>query len=113
METRKHGNGWETFLQHWGLTVTALFAGIAGWAFLFFLNLSGTFWVVFFALSFALMLSGGALIGYAKFPDCRSGRFFTFGAKSVPAHLIGYYRWGWRVFLLGFILALGLLISRQ
>jgi hypothetical protein len=44
---------------------------------------------------------GGGLIGCAKFPVYRSGRFFTFGAKSIPEHLAGYYSWGWRVFLFG------------
>ena len=113
METRKDGNGWETFLQHWGFSVFPFVVAVLSGAFFFFMNLRGTLWVVFFSLSFALMISGGALIGYAKLPAYRSGGFFTFGSKSVPVHLSGYYRWGWRVFLLGLVVAFGLLLSRS
>ncbi len=55
---------------------------------------------------------GGFLIAYAKLPVYRSGRFFTFGLNSVPEHLRGFYRWGWRVFLFGVVLSLCLLLSK-
>jgi hypothetical protein len=57
------------------------------------------------------MILGGTLIGYAKFPVYRSGRFLTFGFTSVPPRLSRYYRWGWWIFLSGVVLALSLLSS--
>jgi hypothetical protein len=78
----------------------------------FLSQLSGAPWIWFFTASFAFMISGGSLLFYAKLPLYRSGRFFTFGAKSVPQHLAGFYRWGWRVFLFGVVLGLCLLLSR-
>jgi hypothetical protein len=94
------------------MLLTALIAFLASQVLMFFMGLSGTPWIWFFAASFALMIFGGSLIGYAKFPVYRSGRFFTFGVKSVPEHLAGFYRWGWRVFLFGVVLGLCLLLSR-
>jgi hypothetical protein len=65
---------------------------------MFFVRLSGALWIWFFVASIALMSAGGSLIGYAKFRVYRSGQFFSFGIKTVPEHLRGYYCWGWRVF---------------
>lgn len=76
------------------------------------MSLGGTPWIWFFVVSFALMVVGSGLIGYAKFPVYRSGQFFTIGVKSVPEHLACYYRWGWRVFLFGVVLSLCLLLSK-
>ena len=67
----------------------------------FFTELNGLPWISLFHAAFTLLILGGSLIVYAKLPVYHSGRFFTFGIKSVPAHLTGYYRWGWRVFLFG------------
>ncbi len=113
MEHRSKGNGLETFLEHWNFLIIALVAFATSQVFMFFLNLSGMPWIYFFVASFVLLFSGAALIVYAKFPVYRSGRFFTFGVKSVPEHLAGYYRWGWRVFLFGVVLSLCLLLSRR
>lgn len=112
MDRRSHSNGLETFLEHWGLLITIIIAVIAGKALDFFMALSGTRWIWFFVASFALMIVGGGLIAYAKLPAYRSGRFFTFGLKSVPQQLHGFYRWGWRVFLFGVVLGLCLLLSK-
>ena len=79
----------------------------------FFMRLSGALWLWFFLAGFALLVSGGCLIACAKLPVYRSGRFFTFGRKSVPAHLQAVYRWGWRVFLFGVVLSLCLLLSER
>ena len=115
METKGHSDGyqWVKFLEHWGMLLAVLIAVITSQVFLFFMNLSGAPWIYFFIASFVLLFSGAALIVYAKFPVYRSGRFFTFGVKSVPEHLTGYYRWGWRVFLFGVVLSLCLLLSRR
>jgi len=112
MDTHRQSNGWQTFLEHWGLLVTAIVAGVASQVVTFFTELSGALWMWFFAAGFAQLIVGGCLIAYAKFPVYRSGRFFTFGIKSVPEHLRGCYRWGWRTFLFGVVLSLGLLLSR-
>lgn len=112
MDRQSHSNGWETFHEHWGMVITVLVALVAGRALDFFMGLSGTPWICFFVASVALLVVGAALIGYAKLPVYRSGRFFTFGVKSVPDRLHGLYRWGWRVFLFGVVLSLCLLLSR-
>ena len=112
METHKHSNGLWTFFEHWNLAFVAIVAVLVSQVLMFFTNLYGTPWICFFVASFALMILGGALIGYAKFPVYRSGRFFTFGVKSVPEQLRGFYRWGWRVFLFGVVLSLCLFLSR-
>ncbi len=112
MDTHRQSNGLQTFLEHWGFLLTAVVAILASQVLMFFTRLTGAPWIWFFVASFALLIVGGTLIGYAKFPVYRSGRFFTFGVKSVPEHLRGFYRWGWRVFLFGVVLSLCLLLSR-
>ena len=112
MEHRSQNNGLETFLEHWGFLLVVAVAFLASQVLMFFTRLSGTPWIWFFASCFALMIVGGSLIVYAKLPVYRSGRFFPFGIKSVPEHLRGLYRWGWRVFLFGVVLSLCLLLPR-
>jgi hypothetical protein len=112
METQKDSKGWQTFFEHWNIAFIAIVAIAVSQVLMFFTRLSGTPWICFFVASFTLMILGGSLIGYAKFPVYRSGRFFTFGVKSVPEHLRGFYRWGWRAFLFGVVLSLCLFLSR-
>ena len=112
MDCRSKNNGWQTFLEHWGFLLGAVLAGITFEVMEFFVNLSGTPWRSFLTASFVLLFSGAALIFYAKLPFYRSGRFLTFGIKSVPERLTGHYRWGWRVFLFGVVLSLCLLLSK-
>jgi hypothetical protein len=112
METQKDSKGLRTFFEHWNIAFIAVFAVVASQVLEFFSRLCGTPWIYFFVASFSLMILGGALIGYAKFPVYRSGRFFTFGVKSVPEHLRRVYRWGWCVFLFGVMLSLCLFLSR-
>jgi hypothetical protein len=92
MEHRNQSNGLQTFLEHWGLVLTAVIAVLASQVLMFFRRLSGTPWIWFFVASFALMVLGGGLVVYAKLPVYRNGRFFTFGLKSVPEHLLRFYR---------------------
>ena len=112
METQKDSNGLRTFFEHWNIAFIAVVAVLASQVLMFFVNLHGTPWICFFVISFTLMILGGGLIGCAKFPVYRSGKFFTFGIKSVPGHLRRIYRWGWGVFLLGVALSLCLFLSR-
>lgn len=104
------------FLEHWGMFLTTLavvlVASISLSILNFFMRLHGPAWVLFLGVSFAFMLSGSALIVWAKPPAYRSGRFFTFGVKSVPGDLARHYKWGWRLFLFGVALSLGLLLSK-
>lgn len=112
MEYQKRSNGLQTFLEHGGLAFTAIVAFLTMQVFDFLTCLHGTPLVCFCVISFTLLILGGTLIGYAKFPVYRNGRFLTFGLKSVPPHLSGYYRRGWGVFLFGVALTLCLLLSK-
>src|SRR5947209_16947039 len=105
MDYRKRDNGLLTFVEHWNIVIVAVVAVIAFKLLDFFMGLSRAPWLWFFSAAFALTISGGGLITYAKLPVYRSARFFTFGLKSVPAHLQAIYRWGWRVFLFGAVLS--------
>jgi hypothetical protein len=113
MEHRNQSNGLQTFLEHWGILLTVLLAIAFSQVLMYFVNLCGKPWIYFFAASMILLISGATLIVYAKIPVYRNGRFFTFGVKSVPESFVGYYRWGWRVFLFGVVLSLCLLLSKQ
>ncbi len=113
METRKNSNGLETFMEHWGRVVVVIVTLLGLQIFMFFSNLSGTPWICVCVAGFVLQISGAVLILYAKIPVYRSGRYFTFGIKSVPESLAGFYRWGWRLFLFGVVLSLCLLLSGQ
>lgn len=112
MEHRGHSNGLQTFLEHYGSLLTAILAVVCSNIGMFFINLRGERWIYFFLASMVLLICGAALIVYAKMPLYRTGRFFTFGIKSVPKDLIPYYRWGWRVYSFGVVLSLCLLLSR-
>ncbi|HEX3628324.1 MAG TPA: hypothetical protein VH280_23190 [Verrucomicrobiae bacterium] len=112
METHKKTNGLRTFLENFWFLSVAIVALVTSQALEFFKNLSGTPWICFLTASFTLMIFGGGLITCAKLPVYRSGRFFTFGLKSVPKNLQRFYRLGWCVFLFGVFLALGLLLSK-
>ncbi|HVV00376.1 MAG TPA: hypothetical protein VHH88_03375 [Verrucomicrobiae bacterium] len=112
MDNRIKDNGLSTFAEHWGLLIVAVVALLASSALTFFTHLSGAAWVGLLCVAFVLMISGGALITYAKLPVYRSGRFFTFGIKSVPPRLQKLYIWGWRLFLFGVVVSLCLLLLR-
>ena len=113
MEYRRETNGLRTFLEHWGVlsAVFTIIAGVAAYS--FFISLRGEPWIHFFFLSQSLLILGAGLIVHAKVPIYRRGRFFTFGPKSIPKNLAGWYRWGWRLFLFGVALSLCLFLSKQ
>jgi hypothetical protein len=112
MDYRKRDNGWLTFHEHWGFVLVSLSLVVMAQVGDFFLNLNGRPWINVFWVGTVLLVSGAVLIGYAKMPVYRSGRFFTFGVKSLPVEMKVYYRWGWRVFLAGVFLALGLMLAK-
>jgi hypothetical protein len=105
---------WIKFTEHWGFFGIGIFIMFVAWSLMvipdFFENLQGKSWVCVCAASFAFMLTGAALITYAKLPAYRGGRFFSFGVKSVAANLTGHYAWGWRLFILGVALSIGLIL---
>ncbi len=113
MESETKNNGRSTFLEHWGFLLVAVLAVCNSQALIFFRNLNGTPWNCLSIASMVLLISGAALILYAKIPVYRSGRFFTFGVKSVPANRAKIYRRGWRIFLVRVVLSLCLLLSKQ
>lgn len=112
MDYQKQSNGWQTFLAHWWLPLLAAVAWLATQVLDFFTQLNGTRWIDFFVAAFGLMLLGGGLIVRARYPVYRRGQLFTFGLPSVPSPLAGCYHWGWRLFLSGVALSLGLLLSK-
>jgi hypothetical protein len=115
MDYRRDSHGAQTFLEHWGtlLSPIALIAySFATQLFLSLASVNGGWWLGFCAGAFAAQIAGAWLIGYAKMPLYRSGRFFTFGVRFIPAPRVAHYRWGWRVFAIGVLLSLGLLMGR-
>jgi hypothetical protein len=78
---------------------------------LFFRSLTGPGWTALLWMGFGAQMVGAVLIGAAKMPAYRDGRYFTFGSKSVPTPLRGAYRWGWRCFTIGILVCMGLLLS--
>ena len=103
---------WKKFFEFLGFFPILIVAMLVNEVFEYFMNLKGTPWICFFIASFTLLMLGAAMIGFAKIPAYRSGRFFTFGIKSVPERLAAHYKWGWRLFLFGVILSLCLLLSK-
>lgn len=113
MEHLARSNGFQTFLEHWWFVLAAIIAVVSSQILMFFTRLSGTPWIWCFSVACVSMVVGGVLIFFAKLPVYRSGRFFTFGLKSVPERLRVLYKWGWLVFLFGVVLGFCLLLSRQ
>jgi hypothetical protein len=113
MDYNRNSNGMMTFMENWSLLFVGITAFLCFGILDFFQNLSGIPWIYFFVASMTLLVSGTTLILIAKMPVYRSGRFFTFGLKSIPERLAGFYRWGWRVFLFGVVLSLCLMLSEQ
>jgi hypothetical protein len=111
MDHHSQSNGLESFLEHWSILVVGLIVigtlEITG----LFERMGGTARLCFLIASIGLLLVGSGLVGYAKVPAHRSGPLFAFGAKSVSEGFVGYYRWGWRLFLLGAALGFFLLLS--
>jgi hypothetical protein len=81
-------------------------AGLGARFLTFFMRLTGAPCIPFFVMSLAFLVLGGGSIACAKFPAYRVDRFFSFGLKTIPEHLQGHYRWGWRAFWFGVILGL-------
>ena len=66
----------------------------------------GIAWICCFGGCVAVMVFGGALIAFAKTQFRFGDRFWIIRIQSGPEHLLGYFRWGWRLFLGGAAFAL-------
>src|SRR3954471_25095769 len=110
MEYRRDSKGARTWLENWGLQLLivtcAASADLALQLLAYLAQLTLLPAIYFSAASFALMIGGATLIGYAKLPSYQKGWFFRFGIKSVPAYRAKHYRWGWRLFPMGVFLSL-------
>lgn len=112
MEYSRQGNGFQTFLEHWGLLLPAVVALLASQVLAFFARLTGTPWIWCYGIGLAVSAVGVALIFYAKLPLYRQRRFFTFGSRALPERRRPYYRWGYRCAAFAVALLLCLLLSR-
>lgn len=112
MEYRRDSRGLLTFLEHWYLPLFMVGAPVANWCFFGLARLHGGWWLGACVAAIVLQVAGAGMIAYAKAPVYRSGRWLTFGVGSVPADRAGCYRWGWRVFVTGVVVSLGLLMGK-
>lgn len=111
MEYHRDSRGLLTFLEHWWLVLLGLVVFALSHLSLLILNLRGQAWLTTLAAGTGLLVAGAVLILSAKLPLYRQGRLFTFGSGSIPKSHQGCYRWGWRLFGMGVVLSLGLLLS--
>lgn len=97
----------------WGLPVIALIAIGSSLILNFFARLTGLPWLCSYFIGLAIALCGASLIFYAKLPLYRMRRFFTFGSHALPEQRRPFYRWGYCCAILGILLLVCLLLSRQ
>jgi hypothetical protein len=111
MDYRRDSHGEQTFFEHWWLLGFATIASLASLVSHILGTISVSWRIALCVGAFALMIAGAWLIGYAKLPAYRDGRFFSFGVKSVPRALRHHYLKGWRLFYGGMMLTLLVLAS--
>lgn len=102
---------WRVATEHWGLPTVAIAVLTLVQLGLAVVRFQSRHIIAFAILSFACQTAGAILILRAKMPAYRAGRHWTFGVASVPAKLVSFYLWGRRVFLLGVLLGIFLLIA--
>ena len=102
---------WRVATEHWGLPTFAIAVVTLVQLGLALVRFQSRHIVAFAVLSFACQAAGAILILRAKMPAYRARRYWTFGVGSVPRRLVSSYLWGRRVFLLGVLLAILLLIA--
>jgi hypothetical protein len=112
MEHSRQSNGWQTFLENWGLLLTGVAALLTSQVLSFFTRLTGAPWIWWYGIGLTVAAVGVALIFNAKLPLCRQRRFFTFGSRALPESRRPYYRWGYRCSAFAAALLLGLLLSK-
>jgi hypothetical protein len=111
MENRRTSNGWQTFIEHWGIALTAVIAVVGSQLLMFFTHLSGAPWIWCYSIAVLVGGVGVALLFYAKLPLYRQSRFFTFGAQALPEQRRPFYRWGYRCAVFSIVLLACLLFS--
>jgi hypothetical protein len=111
MEYRRDSHGQRTFCEHWWMLILTLYVLLPAFIFHRLTQLDTQSWLTLSVGTIVIQVAGACLICYAKLPTYRSGRYFTFGVKSVPASRASHYRRGWRWFAIGVVLSLILLAA--
>ncbi len=112
MEYQRQSNGWMTFFEHYWFLVMVITALVASQVLSFITGLTGTPWILCYAVGLFVAGVGAALVFYSKLPLYRERRFFTFGSSPLPENRRSFYRWGYRCVIFAVALLLCLLISR-
>jgi hypothetical protein len=97
---------WVKFFEHWGIHFIPLMAILAFQSLFFLARMEWPHQLGVVITGFGLQIVGAGLIGYAKFPTYRQGQLLGWGATSVPKDRRTAYRWGWRLFASGVLIAL-------
>jgi hypothetical protein len=103
----------QTFLEHWGVLLTAIGALLASQVLMFFTRLTGAPWIWCYSIAVFVGVVGVGLLFYAKLPLYRQRRFFTFGAQALPEQRHPFYRWAYRCAAFSIVLLACLLLSRH
>ncbi len=96
----------------WGVIAIAVIGILTSRLISFFVHLTGTRWILCYAMALLVAAFGTSLLVYAKLPLYRQRRFFTFGSKALPENGRSFYRWGYRCLFFAAALLLGLLSSK-
>src|SRR5262249_10508311 len=112
MDTQRHSNGWQTFLEHWWFFFIPIIALLTSQLLTLITWLTGPRWIWSYGIALAVAAVGVSLIFYAKIPLYRQQRFFTFGSGPLPESRRPFYRWGYRCVIFAVALLLCLLLSR-
>jgi hypothetical protein len=112
MEYHRNSYGTRTFIEHWWGLILIAYVSLPIFVFSALSQLDRDSWLVLCVATIVLQIAGACLIGYAKLPAYRSGRYLSFGVKSVPESRARHYRRGWRWFGIGVLLSLVLIAAR-
>lgn len=112
METHRQSNGFQTFLEHWGMSlIPAVVALITSQVLAFFTQLTGMTWNWCYAIAASTGAAAVCLLFFAKLPLYRQRRFYTFGVRALPGRRRPFYRWGYRCAVFSILLFAYLLLS--
>jgi hypothetical protein len=110
---QSNSNGWQTFMEHWGIWLIVVVGFLASMVLDFFTNLGGMPWIWCYGMGLAIAAVGIFLIFYAKLPLYRRRQFLTFGSRALPEKRRPFYRWGYRCVLFAVAWLLCLFLSRR
>lgn len=95
MDYQLKGNGWKTFVEHYGLAFPGILLMALAQMLMFFLDSGGARWIGCYSVAVVLGAFAVALLFYAKLPLYRQRCFFTFGLRLVPEDRRAFYRGGY------------------